>query len=412
MLDRFKDCRIAVTGMGAVSALGHTLGENWTAARDGRSGIEIRAIDAGRHGPTLQSFPVALVAPGVQESIEASLGRRVGALDPFALYALKAVHEALTAAKLLNDPILETRTAAFFGHGFCGTNTLERGYERFYGMKSARLHPLILPRIMVSAPVSAISMEFGIRGPAVALSSACSSSGHAIAYGALMVASGLCDVAIVGGSEAMITPGGMGCWSALQAISTSTCRPFSAGRDGTVLGDGAAALVLESFAHASGRGVPILGELRGIGMSSDAHHWTQPSPDGAVAAISQACESAGVVNMDELLISAHGTGTLLNDKNEAAALRKVFGGRERSHHVIATKSAHGHLIGASTALQAVLGLMALATGMAPPVLNYLGEDPECDLNLVLDRARPIGSSHLLVNSFAFGGLNTALVFRK
>lgn len=398
--------------MGAVSALGHTLEENWAAVKDGRGGIAIQAFDAGQYGPPAQSFPVALVAPGVQESLEQSLGRRIGALDPFAVYALKAVFEALSAAQLLQHPILEKRAAALFGHGFGGTNIIERGYLRFYGMKSTRLHPLTLPRIMLSAPISAISMEFGIRGPAFALSSACSSSGHAIAQGALMIASGLCDVAIVGGSEAMITPGGMATWNALQAISASTCRPFSAGRDGTVLGDGAAALVLESVAHAEGRGASILSELCGIGMSSDAHHWTQPSLDGAVSAITEACERAGVMEAEELLISAHGTGTLLNDKNEAAAIRKVFGTRERSHHVIATKSAHGHLIGASTALQAALGITALRSGSAPPVLNYLGADPECDLNLVLDQPRPIGSSHLLVNSFAFGGLNTALVFRR
>ncbi len=171
-------------------------------------------------------------------------------------------------------------------------------------------------------------------------------------------------------------------------------------------------MVLESYEHATARGAAIVGELCGVGKSSDAFHWTQPSLEGAMAAIAQACENAGVLEAEELLISAHGTGTALNDKNEALAIRETFGARAVSHHVVATKSAHGHLIGASTALQVVIGLMALEAKLAPPVLNYLGLDPECDVNLVLGEARPIESNMLLVNSFAFGGLNTALVFRR
>lgn len=179
-----------------------------------------------------------------------------------------------------------------------------------------------------------------------------------------------------------------------------------------MIGEGAAALILESYEHATARGATIIGELCGVGMSSDAFHWTQPSLEGATSAITQACENAGVLDAEGLLISAHGTGTVLNDKNEAAAIREVFGPRARSHHVVATKSAHGHLIGASTALQIVIGLIALEEKVAPPVLNYLGLNSECDINLVLGEARAISATHLLVNSFAFGGLNTALVFRR
>jgi nodulation protein E len=184
------------------------------------------------------------------------------------------------------------------------------------------------------------------------------------------------------------------------------------GRDGTVIGEGAAALILESYEHAVARGAAILGELSGVGLSSDAFHWTQPSLEGAKSAMTQACRQAGILEHEGLLISAHGTGTVLNDKNEAQAIREVFGALASSHHVTATKSAHGHVIGASAALQTVIGLRALHAGAAPPVLNYLGADPECDVNLVLDAARPIASTHLVVNSFAFGGLNTALVFKR
>jgi nodulation protein E len=412
MAERPAKTRTVVTGVGAVSALGHTISENWTAARDGRGGIRKHALDPGKYAPPFEPLPLGIVEPGIQEELEKKLARRVGALDPTALYALTAVHEALSNAGLVGNAALEKRAAIVFGHGNGGGHTVEKAYERYFGMKSSRAHPLTVPRVMVSAPVSAISMEFGVKGPAFAVSSACSSSGHSVAQGAMMIQAGLADVAIVGGSDAIASTGMLIAWDSLQAISHETCRPFSANRDGTVIGEGAAALILESSEHATARGATIIGELCGVGMSSDAFHWTQPSLEGAMSAITQACENAGVLEAEGLLISAHGTGTVLNDRNEAAAIREVFGARTASHHVIATKSAHGHLIGASTALQIVIGLMALEEKVAPPVLNYLGLDPECDVNLVLDKARAISSTHLLVNSFAFGGLNTALVFRR
>jgi nodulation protein E len=176
-----------------------------------------------------------------------------------------------------------------------------------------------------------------------------------------------------------------------------------------VIGEGAAAFVLESLDHANARGAKIFAELRGIGMSSDAFHWTQPSAEGAVTAMQQAHDDAGIGDGEDLLIAAHGTGTTLNDKNEAGAIRAVFGARN-PYRVIATKSAHGHLIGASTALQAVIGLKALEHALAPPVQNFLGPDPECELDLVVGSAQAIAARILVVNAFAFGGLNTSLVF--
>jgi nodulation protein E len=264
---------------------------------------------------------------------------------------------------------------------------------------------------MVSAPVSAIAKEFGIEGPVFAVSSACSSSGHAIAQAALLIASGLTDVAIVGGSDAIATPACLAAWDNLRAVSATACRPFSVGRDGMAVGEGAAALVLESADHARARGVPIIAELAGIGMSSDAGHLTQPKKEGALVSMRQACAAAGVTHAENLLISAHGTGTPLNDANEMSAIAEVFGERTPTHHVIATKSAHGHLMGASTALQAVLGLCALKHKLAPPILNFLAPEPECQLSLMTGEARPISSKALLVNSFAFGGLNTSLILK-
>jgi nodulation protein E len=404
--------RLVVTGLGAVSALGLTADEAWTAARDGRGGVEITLFDPGPHGPPAHSNPAALVKGDAVAALEAAVGRRIGAsLDPFAAYAVKAAHEALGEAGLLGAPLGE-RVACVMGSGIGGLHTLEKGYERFYGMKAPKLHPLTVPRVMVSAPVSAIAIEFGITGPVFATSSACASSGHAIAQGAGLIAAGLADVAVVGGSEAMASPGDMRAWEGLQAMSGATCRPFSAGRDGMAIGEGAAALVIERESHAAARGAKPLAVFAGAGLSSDAFHWTQPSLEGAVAAMRRACEAGGLAAEREVLISTHGTGTPLNDKNEAAALRQLFGEAAARHPTIATKSAHGHVIGASAALQAVIGLKALAAGLAPPILGYLGPDEDCaGLDLVLGEARPIGAKALLVNAFAFGGLNCALAFR-
>jgi nodulation protein E len=405
--------RVVVTGLGAVCALGHDAAGTWAAARDGRGGIARHAFDPGANGPAGHETSAALVEGDIVGPLEAALGRRLGtSLDPFALLALAVAREALDQAGLIGAPALERRCAVVMGHGFAGIHTLETAFERFYGQKAAKLHPVTVPKVMVSAPVSAVAMNFGIKGPVFAVSSACSSSGHAIAQGAAFIASGRCEVALVGGSEAIATPGCLRAWEGLQAMSPTACRPFSAGRDGMTIGEGAAALVLEEADHARARGAPILAELAGVGLSSDAFHWTQPSLEGAVTAMADACAQAGLGEQETLLISTHGTGTPLNDRNEAAAIHTVFKERAKAQPVIATKSAHGHLIGAATALQGVIGLQAMNAGLAPPILGWLGADPECDLDLVLGEARRIDVDALLLNAFAFGGLNTSLVFRR
>lgn len=403
---------IVVTGLGAVSALGLTTEETWSAVVAGRGGIVIRPLDEGPHARAPVSFPVALVADGAVAALETSLGRRIGgSLDLFTIYALKAAHEALAQAGLLGAP-LGPRAASVMGSGIGGLRTLEKAYERLFTTNATKVHPLTIPRVMLSAPASAIAMEFGVTGPVFCTSSACSSSGHAISQGAMMIQTGLADIAVVGGTEAMASPGGMRSWESLGAMSATACRPFSKGRDGMTVGDGAAALVIERESTARARGARPIAVLAGAGLSSDAFHWTQPSLEGAVAAMRQACEVGGLLAEDEVLISAHGTGTELNDVNEARAIRALFGDRAQRHPVIATKSAHGHVIGASAALQAVIAIKALEAGLAPPILGYLGPDEACEgIDLVLGEARPLKAQTALVNAFAFGGLNSALAFR-
>ena len=405
--------RIAVTGLGAISALGTSLEENWQAAVAGRGGIARHVLGEGEYGPGPVELPLALVAEGYATALDAGLGRPVAAgLDPFARFILAPALEALEQAGLRGHEVLNTRTAVVFGHGFGGLATLESGYERYFGLKSPRMHPSTVPRGMLSAGVSAVAMTFEIRGPVFATSSACASSAHAIAPGAQMIATGQVDCALVGGSEAISTAGSVRAWEAIRAMSPTTCRPFSADRDGMVLGEGGAVLLLESWDHATARGATILGELVGWGMSSDAFHITQPSPDGQARAVRQAAVMAKALDRDDLLVSAHGTGTPLNDAAETQSLIEVFGETGRGLPVIATKSAHGHLIGGSAALQAAIGLRALQEGLAPPIQNFTDRDPACALNLTLGEAKPIAATLLLQNAFAFGGLNVALMFAK
>lgn len=402
--------RVVVTGSGAITPLGLTLAESWRACRDGKGAIRPHSMDAGETGPPAFDVPLALVPDDPVPALEAALGRRIGAsLDPFALYALVAANEAIADAGLDRSRLVDA--GVVFGHGIGGIHTLEGAYERFYGRKSPRLHPLSVPRIMVNAAVSAVTIEFGLHGPSFAVASACASSGHAIAQAALLIHAGLAEVVITGGSDAIAAPGSIAAWNGLRAMSPTVCRPFSANRDGMSIGEGAAVIVLESLGHARRRGARIHAELAGFGMSSDAGHWTQPELGGAVSCMRMACDRAGVLDAPDMLISAHGTGTPLNDRNEAEAIRAVFGARAATHPVIATKSSHGHLIGASSAVQTALALRSLAEHVAPPILNYLGPDPDCDLDLVLGSARRISCDVLLVNAFSFGGLNSSLVFR-
>jgi nodulation protein E len=372
--------RVGVTGLGAISALGGTLEENWRAVVSGRSGIAVHVMDPGERGPPAQELPHARVEPGYAGRLDQALGRPIaGSLDPFAMFVLIPALEALQHAGLRDDPVLREETAIVVGHGLCGVATLEVAYERFFGQRSPRIHPATVPKVMVSAGASALAMALEVHGPVFATSSACASSGHAIAQGAALIASGEVEVALVGGSEAASTCGSIRAWEAIHAMSPTSCRPFSADRDGMILGEGGAILVLEEVEHARARGAPLLGELVGVGMSSDAYDITKPAADGQARAL-------------------------------AKALVGVFGEAAREFPVIATKSAHGHLIGGSAALQAVLGLRALAEGLAPPIQNFTTHDPACDLDLVLGEARPITSGMLLQNAFAFGGLNVALAF--
>lgn len=404
--------RIAVTGMGCVSGLGANLPETWTRAAAGDGAIRAIRLPEDEGAPVIVEGPAAPAARLDTETVAARFGdRATHGLDPLARYAIVAAAEAIAAAGLFDDPVLDRDTAILLGCGSGGNTTFEAGYHRLFARRLGKLHPQTIPNAMISAPASRLAMLLGVHGPALTVASACASSAHAIGEAMHMLRAGRAEVAIAGGAEACLTLGSWVAWASLGAMAPDTCRPFSRDRRGMVLGEGAAILVLETWDHAKARGAAIHGELVGYGATSDAAHITAPDRAGVEAAIRAAHADAGLAFDAPLLVSSHGTGTPLNDATEAAALHGVYGPALARNVVIATKSAHGHLIGGSAALELILGFRALDAGMAPPILNHIGPDPACDLPLAL-APMPIDCEHVVSNSFAFGGLNAVLIGRR
>lgn len=343
--------------------------------------------------------------------VDAERLRRLGKLDPLSTFAIEAAMEAVRDAGLEGHPSLDRRTAVVLGCGSGGNATIETAYERLFARDQAKVHPQTIPGSMITAPAAQVAILLGVHGPVFTLSSACASSAHALGEAMHMIRSGRADVVLAGGAEACLTRGSLTGWQSLGVLASDTCRPFSRDRRGMVLGEGAAVLVLESEAHALARGARVHGELAGYGASSDAVHMTAPDVGGIAMAIRAAHEDAGIAFDAPALISAHGTGTALNDPAETAALHQVYGPALARHRVIATKSAHGHMIGATGAIEFLLGLLAFTQGTLPPVLNHLGPDPDCDLPLVLEPEH-FEPEVLVSSSFAFGGLNAVLIGRR
>jgi nodulation protein E len=273
-------------------------------------------------------------------------------------------------------------------------------------------HPLTIPRMMVSAAVSHITMEHGIRGPAFTVASACASANHGIGTAFQMVRAGMVEAAVTGGTESVFTMGTLKAWDAMRILAPDTCRPFSRGRRGLVLGEGAGMMVLENFEHARARGAPILAEIVGLGMSADAGDIVLPSLEGAASAMRACLADAGLAPEEVGYINAHGTGTAMNDVTETRAIRAVFGAHADRLAVSSTKSLHGHALGAAGAIELAATLLAMAGGFIPPTANFLEADPDCDLDYVPNVARNGAIGVALSNSFAFGGLNAVLAVRR
>jgi nodulation protein E len=407
--------RVAVTGLGCVSGLGQGVKPTWDRLAAGEGAVRplVRPLRPGEEKHIIDGV-AAFVDTVDGAALETQLGRRVLApLDPVSVYAAIATHEALNDAGLMDQPDLLAGAAVLYGSASGGNQTIEEAYIRVFIKGATSIHPLSIPKYMGSASVSQLSMIFGIKGLAFATSSACASSAHAIGEAMHMIRAGRSRIVVTGGSDASLSYGSWLGWKALQAMSPEACRPFSVGRNGMVLGEGAATLVLEDMDHALARGATIYAEVAGMGASSDASDLTRPDGVGAATAMRLAHEDAGAALDAPALISTHGTGTPLNDKMEAVAIREIYGEALARHSVIATKSAHGHLLGGAGAIEFLVGILALREGVAPPVLGYLGPDPECgDLPLAVGAAQPFAADHLVSNSFAFGGLNSVLIAKK
>ena len=304
------------------------------------------------------------------------------------------------------------RTACIIGTGVGGQTTHDDSFRRVYLEKKTRVFPLTIPKLMVNAPASQISMFCGLRGPAFAVASACASATHAIGLAFHMVRSGQVDCAVTGGAEACITFGTLRGWEAMRVMAPDVCRPFSIDRKGLILGEGAALLVLEPLERARARGAQILGEIVGFGMSADAADLTAPDLGGMTRAMEGALTDAKLTAQDIQYVNAHGTGTAANDATETQALHQVFGEHARKLAISSTKSMVGHALGAAGALEMVATVMAISEGIAPPTIGYLGPDPACDLDYVPNKARAMSIDAALSNSFAFGGLNAVLAVKK
>jgi nodulation protein E len=399
--------RVVVTGWGVVSSIGQTAASYWKSLKGGVCGIaEATLIPADQ----LNQKVVAEVKnfdPRTHFD-----DRQAAMLDRVAQFAVVAAREAVAHAGISFADGLSEKTATIIGTGVGGQNTQDDNYKRLYGEGAKRLHPLTIPKLMVNAPASQVSMHCGLRGPAFAVASACASGTHAIGLAFQQVRSGAVPCAVTGGADACITFGTMKGWEAMRVTAPDTCRPFSRDRKGLVIGEGAAAVVLESLEHAQARGARILGEIIGFGMSSDAGDLTSPDEAGMVRAIEHALADACLAPSDVQYVNAHGTGTAANDEVETSALKRAFGRHAQQLVISSNKSMLGHALGAAGALELVATLMSMQEAIVPPTVNYLGPDPNCDLDCVPNAARPMQMDTALSNSFAFGGLNAVLALRR
>ncbi len=398
---------VVVTGIGVVTPIGSTREKFWSGLVEARSGI----------GP-IKNIPTERLAARIAAQVldfdpaQHFNPKRENLLDRFAQFAVVAARAAVQDAQLVITEEIALQAATVVGNGAGGMTSLDEFYFKLYGQNATRAHPLSIPRFMMNAACSLVSMDLGLKGPTFMVASACSSGTHAIGQAFQMVRTGQTPVALTGGTEASITVGTIKGWEALRVLSSDTCRPFSRTRSGLVLGEGAAMFVLELRDRAMARGAPIYAELLGFGMSADANDITAVDPDGAARAMRSALTDAKV-NAEEIdYVNAHGTGTALNDKGETVALHKAFGESAARLAVSSSKGVLGHSLGAAGAVEFAATALALHHQTIPPTANFEEADPDCDLDYVPNTARNAPIEKAMSSSFAFGGLNAVLVLGR
>ncbi|MBI3420238.1 MAG: beta-ketoacyl-[acyl-carrier-protein] synthase family protein [Proteobacteria bacterium] len=405
--------RVAVTGLGVVSSIGMNVPAFWNALSKGESGIKpiCNIITEGL------SVKMAAEVKGFDPAAYNLDAKKLPMLDRFSQFSLVAAREAVTDSGLKFEGEFAERSACIMGTGVGGQSTLEESYTKLIGAgplgsQMIRVHPFTVPRLMANAAGCQVSMEHNIKGPGYTIASACASATHAIGTAYHLIRSGMIDCAVTGGSEACLTYGTLKGWEALRVMAPDTCRPFSLGRGGMILGEGAGILILEEMENAKKRGAKIYAEMTGFGMSSDAKDITTPDPDGMRRALVAALKDAALNPQDIQYINAHGTGTRSNDATESKAIKMAFGDYASKLAISSNKSMFGHALGGAGALEGVASVMSLKNQVAPPTANYTEKDPECDLDYVPNTARDMKMTNILSNSFAFGGLNAVLVFKR
>ena len=407
--------RVVVTGLGAVTPLGIGVEPTWEAVLAGRSGVSrITRFDAAE-------FSTKIAAEVKGFNPEDFIDRKeIKRMDPFIQIAMAAAQLAVTDSGLTIDERLGPRIGVYVGSGLGGLTTLEHYHKAYLEGGARKISPFFIPMLISNLAPGHIAMKYGAKGPNITTTTACAASSHAIGEALEAIRRGACDAVIAGGSEATITPMGLGGFCAMKALSTrngdpaAASRPFDKDRDGFVMGEGSAMLILEELEFAKRRGAKIYAELLGYGASADAYHVTAPAPggEGAVRCMKAALADGRIHPEQVEHINAHGTSTPYNDLYETMAIKSVFKEHSSRLMVSSTKSMTGHLLGAAGAIESVFSVLALRDGVVPPTINYTTPDPECDLDYVPNTARSQPIRYVLSNSFGFGGTNSCLLFGR
>jgi 3-oxoacyl-[acyl-carrier-protein] synthase II len=407
--------RVVVTGLGIVSPMGSTVATAWDGIVNGRSGVgPITRMD-------VSAFPVRIGGQVTGFTAEDYMAPKdVRKFDPFVPYGFASAVQAIRDSGFEVTPENSPRIGVAIGAGIGGLSTIEENTEKWLESKSPRkISPFFIPGSIINAAAGQVSIHFGLRGPNLALVTACTTSTHSIGIAARCIQYGDADIMVAGGAEMAFTPLGVGSFCQARALSQRNdepgraSRPWDRDRDGFVMAEGGGAIVLEEYEHAKARGAQVYAEFVGFGMSGDAHHITAPPEDGEGArlAMANAIRDAGVNPSDVQYINAHATSTELGDRAETIAIKRAFGDAARSIAVSSTKSMTGHLLGAAGVVEAIFSILAIRDDILPPTINLENPDPECDLDYVPGVARQAAVQVALSNSFGFGGTNGSLVFR-
>jgi len=407
--------RVVVSGVGLLCSVGKGTEECWDAIRAGQNGIgRITQFDAS-------GFP-ARIAGEVKDfdPLRYVDKKDVKKMGRFIQFAMAASEFAVNSARLQVTPEIAEQVGVYIGSGIGGFEVIEREHKVLLERGPSRISPFFIPSCIINLASGYVSIKYNAKGPNSATATACTTSAHSIGDSFRLIQHGDADVMMCGGSEACVTPMGIGGFAAMRALSTRNdephraSRPWDKERDGFIVGEGAGILILEELEHAKRRGAPILAEIVGYGMSADAHHITAPPEDGdgGYRVMRNAMRDAGIEPSDVQYINAHGTSTGLGDRAETVAIKHAFGEHSRKLAVSSTKSMTGHLLGGAGGLEAGITVMAIRDQIAPPTINYEFPDPECDLDYVPNQARPMPIEHALSNSFGFGGTNGCLIFKR